>query len=355
MKRRPLHTLLITSAIIVGVFAGIKLVKQHTGMDLARRSQATLPAVDIEHAQATELVRQGFRLSGKEPASWSDISLRLRQDGSGSLTCLRCTIAPDEADRLIVWPPGSRCPMATIPPSDWPWGKAHENLSVPDWWRPVAGRVRIYEQAATATSAAVGIFASFDPTTRLLHLWQWQRAAWKPNRPSPLGGLTADGLATALVEHLRRTGQVADAQGWFQAITLPPAHCGLDTKLMPAGMETLSAALLPIRGRHRYLMAIHGIDEESAWRLVAEQPLQPLADDGALPVTTWSFALPATGLPAWFKPGPGPRRGHHLVRVGSGSVEAARWVAFDRAARTLYIWDWEDLEGRDAGSDIANK
>lgn len=346
MPRRPAQTMLLTLMVVAGILVGVGLTRRGRAERAGDLPGNAPPDVEIERATAADLVRHGFRLSGREPASWRDISLRLSRDGRGSITCLRCIIEADEVDGLLAWPPGSRRPVASRPPPDWPWGGTDDRLAVPAWWRPAGGRARCSERPSRDGDAAQGLFASYDPALRLLHLWQWSRAGWLPERPSPLSVPVAD----LVVLHLGRagvaTGDMGD--GWRQVIALPWSALGLPA----AGVTTVSAAFLPQERRHRYLLALHGLDEDQAWRLAAEQPQHPLPDDGTAPGARWAFALPPGGLPSWFAAGAGPRRHHALVRIGSGRVDAGRWLAYDRKARVLLVWDWADAEPRDHQADL---
>lgn len=336
--------LLVTVTVVAGLLVGLVLVGRH---QLATRAERVVarPDLTLEHVAAADLARHGFRLSGREPTTWQDISLRLAQDERGGLTCLRCTIEAAEVDKLLTWPAGSRRPLDIRPPEDWPWGTAGDRLQVPDWWRPASGRFRLYEQAATDTSPAVGIYACYDSAQRQLHLWQWSRHAWRPTRSSPLDHPVADGVAQSLLRP--EVKAIALTHDWWQVIDQPWSALGLPA----SGATTVTAAFSPLKNHHRYLLAVRGIDEPQAWRLTAEQPQHPLPDDAPVPLKRWSFAMPPGGLPAWFTPGAGPRRAHTLVRIGSGRVEAGRWSAYDREAKTLFVWDWADDQTQDTEAD----
>jgi hypothetical protein len=356
--RSPLQILVLTAAVGAGILIGVELVGRRAGHEAGERERAAWPDLSIEDASPTELAKHGFRLTGREPSSWSEISVRLYQDQRGIVTLVRCRVDPGEAATLISFPVGSRRPERDEPPADWPWGTAGDPFRVPDWWRPRGGQSRCYERLDPAGLPS-GIFANYDPASRLLHFWQWQRSDWTVRRTSPLEHLVADELAATVASTLRAAGQPADAAGWMHAVGLEPGACGLPAGRMPAAVTRVDAALLPVAGRHRFLLAVHGLDEDAAWRLVAEQPLRELPADGPPPVERWAHAaLPASAaagaptVPAWFAPGPGPRRAHCLIAIGSGAVEAGRWVAYDPARRVLFVWDWEDRPPQPPAADL---
>lgn len=319
---------------------GATAMARHMEEDIVRRRKATWPDIHVEHLNASELTRYGFTLTGREPTSWSDISLSLAQNEQGSVTFLRCTITAGEVDRLLAWPPGSRRPCDQKPPSDWPRESPGHRLAMPEWWQPGAGRSRYSEKFDEHGGA--GLFAQYDDATSILHLWQWQRQSWTPSRVSLPSTAVADAFAMALFPALQRLGAVVQADGWISVENVSAGTLGLMSAVLPAGVTHISASLLPIKNRHRYLLALSGMSEEHALQLVSEQPLVALKDDSVPPTDVWQDAQTPGGLPAWFTPGAGPRRAHCLTRIGSGLVEAGRWIAYDRMHHVLYVWDWED-------------
>jgi hypothetical protein len=353
-RRSPLQILVLAAAVGCGVVIGAWAIGWRTARPGAERGRGAMPDIAIEGATPAQLARLGYRLSGKEPRSWSAISLRSFQDERGTVTLVRCRIDPEEVAMLFRFPEGSRRPAQDAPPGDWPWGGPGDPFAVPVWWRPAGSQSRIYE--VLAGPSAAGLFANYDPPTRTLHFWQWLRSDWRPGRHSPQLGLVADELAMALAEACR-TRAPAGADGWLQAAAVKPADCGLPAGRLPAGVTAIDAALLPLKHRHRYLLAVHGLDASQAMALAGEQPLRALAADGPPPLPRWGFAAapgaPAT-LPAWFAPGPGPRFAHCLLALGSGRVEAGRWVAYDAQAATLYLWDWEGPEAQPAAADLCH-
>jgi hypothetical protein len=228
-------------------------------------------------------------------------------------------------------------------------------LRVPAWWTPAPGRARCY--AAPTADGGRGIFASYDPAQQRLTAWIFTRSDWRPAPPDDGGRAGADELATMLEQSLRAAGHPLDGAGWMVAIGLEPARSGLAADRLPPGLARIDAALLPLKGGHRYLLVLTGVDEPAARRVVVHPPLGSLPDDGPPPLGRWGFAAqPRDGqgrLPSWFAPGPGWRGQHCLVRLGGGEVEAGRWVAYDRAARALFVWDWEGPTAQGAGADLA--
>ncbi len=351
-RRTPLQILVLALAVGCGVVIGAWAIGWRTARPGNDRGRGAMPDLAIVDATPAELARLGYRLSGREPRSWSAISLRAFQDERGTVTLVRCRIDPDEVAMLFRFPEGSRRPVQDAPPGDWPWGRPGDPFAVPAWWHPLGGQSRIYERLAGPSAA--GLFANYDAPTRTLHFWQWLRSDWRVERQSPLRGVVADELAMALAEACRSRAP-ASAQGWLAATALPPAACGLPPGRLPAGVTAIDAALLPLKHRHRYLLAVHGLDREQALALAGEQPLRELAPDGPPPLPRWAFAALAgtpPALPAWFSPGPGPRWAHCLLALGSGAVEAGRWVAYDADAATLFVWDWEGPEVQPAEADL---
>jgi hypothetical protein len=351
-RRSPLQILVLAGAVACGVVIGAWAIGWRTARPGSEHGRGAMPDIQLEDATPAQLARLGYRLSGKEPRSWSAISLRAFQDERGTVTLVRCHIDADEVAMLFRFPPGSRRPQSDAPPRDWPWGVPGDPFAVPAWWRPQGGQSRIYEQFAGPTAA--GLFANYDAATGILHFWQWLRSDWKVERQSPLQHLVADELAMALNDACHSRGPVG-ADGWLHATALPPAACGLPPGRLPASVTSIDVALLPLPHRHRYLLAVHGLDAGQAADLTGEQPLRALAPDGPPPLARWGFAaLPGSpaALPAWFTPGPGTRAGHCLLVLGSGRVEAGRWVAYDAHAATLYVWDWEGPEAQPAQADL---
>lgn len=340
MPRSPRQTLVLAAAIGCGVVLGALAVGRHAAGNAPAHERAAWPDLDFQHAAPADLAGLGFRLTGREPASWSDISNRQYQDARGFVNVLSCRIAPAEADTLVRFPASSWCPPDGLPPADWPRGPLAEPMRVPAWWMPAIGRSRCY--AAPTPEGGRGIFASYDPAQQRLTAWILTRSDWRPVPPADGGRAGADELVTALEQTLRAAGHPLDGAGWLVAIAVEPARCGLTPERLPPGLTRIDAALLPVKGGHRYLLTLSGLDEATARTLAVHPPLRPLPDDGPPPLARWSFAAqPGARLPSWFAPGPGWRGHHSLVRLGSGTVEAGRWAAYDRTARTLFVWDWE--------------
>jgi hypothetical protein len=220
---------------------------------------------------------------------------------------------------------------------------------VPEWWQPRGSQGRLHE-TLPADAATRGLYANYDPVGQWLHLWSWTRTDVHPRRPDVLAHLVADELASDLSHLVVQRGQPASPAGWI-GIERLPAREAPGAERLPAGVEHVSAMLLPVRDRHRYLLRLDGIDEGALPALVAEVPMRPLPAD-RLPPTEWGFALPEGGMPAWFSVGPGPRWGYCLLTIGPGTVERGRWVAYDRVARSALIWDWEGPQPQAASADI---
>lgn len=340
MPRSPRQTLVLAAAIGCGVVLGALAVGRHAAGNAPAHERAAWPDLDFQHAAPADLVGLGFRLTGREPTSWSDISNRQYQDARGFVNVLSCRIAPAEAEALVRFPASSWCPSDGLPPADWPRGPATEPLHVPAWWTPATGQSRCY--AAPTPDGGRGIFASYEPSTQLLTAWIFTRSDWRPTPPADGGRAGADELVTTLEQTLRAAGHPLDGAGWLVAIGIEPARSGLVPARLPPGLTRIDAALLPVKGGHRYLLVLSGLDEAAARTAAVHPPLRPLPDDGPPPFERWRFASqPGPHLPTWFAPGPGWRGHHCLIRLGSGEVEAGRWVAYDRAARALYLWDWE--------------
>jgi len=351
-RRSPLQILVLAVAVGCGVVIGAWAIGWRTARSGGDGGRGTMPDFLVEEATPAQLARLGYRLSGKEPRSWSAISLRAYQDERGTVTLVRCHIDPEEVAMLFRFPEGSRRPAQDAPPRDWPWGAPGDPFAVPAWWRPHGGQSRIYERLAGP--ALAGLFANYEPATRTLHFWQWLRSDWRVVRHSPLQGLVADELAMALAE-VCRGSPPASPDGWLQATALKPSACGLPAGRLPLSVTAIDAAMLPLQHRHRYLLAVHGLDAAQAAALAGEQPLRALPADGPPPLPRWGFAaLPgaAAALPAWFNPGHGPRFAHCLLALGSGKVEAGRWVAYDAQAATLFVWDWEGPQEQPAEADL---
>lgn len=349
MKRSPVQTLLVAAAVAAGVILGTRLLAERMGARADARARSARPDVTLVGVPPQDLPGHGYRLGAASPRSWSEISIRLYEDDRGTVNLMRCRIDPAEAGTLLAFPPDSRRPVDDLPPTDWPWGGPGDPFRVPEWWRPAGPQGRLHE-VLPATGATRGLYANYDPVERWLHLWSWTRTDVHPPRPDVLAHLVADELVSSLADLLVQRRVPASPAGWLVGERLAAAELPLAARL-PAGVEHVSAALLPLRGRQRYLLRVDGLDEESARKLVAEVPLRPLAADGP-PPPAWDFAVPEGGMPAWGLPGPGPRWGYCLLRIGPGTVERGRWVAYDRGAHALLVWDWEEAEPRPPAADI---
>jgi hypothetical protein len=353
VRRTPAQILVLSFTIGCGILIGVTAVGWHLSHGAGERTRAGMPDILLEGVTPAELERHGFHLSGKEPHSWNAISVRVFQDERGTMTLVRCHIAPDEVASLFRFPDGSRRPEVDHPPADWPWGRAGDPFAVPGWWQPHGGQSRIYEQLEGPQRA--GLFANYDASTGILHFWQWMRSDWSMARSNPLQHLVADELAMAIEAGRRRDGVAVGGDGWIRAVGLTAADCAVAPGRFASGITTIDAAMLPIKHGHRYLLAVHGLTADQAWLLVGELPVRPLPADGAPPRDPWAFAVPpdpSGSLPAWFAPGPGRRAAHCLVTLGPGTVEAGRWVAYDDARTTLYVWDWDGPERQDPRANI---
>jgi hypothetical protein len=337
VRRSPFAIAALTLMAAAGVWIGIRIIFG----DAASAAKPLRPDISVQGIAAEALAQHGFRPTGKEPKTWADISLRLVQDDAGALFALRCTIDPTEASALTVFPPGSRRPIDDAPPADWPragFGAQAARLALPDWWSPApGGQARLF--AGGGTEASIGIFQHYDPATRVLHIWQWER---RGAPPATAVAEDTDDVAVSVETFLRQSARPPTADGWLIADDLAGPGLEAACPMLPPG-ATVRCALMPWRGRHRYLLVIGGIDEAAAWSLAgANRPLRTLAT--GTPPAAWGFAEPPGGLPPWFHGASnGAARAHCLLIPGPGTVESGRWAAFDAAARSLVVWDWEDL------------
>ncbi len=356
MPRSPRQTLVLAAAIGCGVVLGALAVGRHAAGNAPAHEHAAWPDLDFQHAAPADLASLGFRLTGREPTSWSDISNRQYQDARGFVNVLSCRIAPAEADTLVRFPASSWSPSDGLPPAEWPRGPLAEPMRVPAWWTPAAGRSRCY--AAPTPDGGRGIFASYDPSQLRLTAWIFTRSDWRPTPPADGERAGADELVTALEQTLRATGHPLDGAGWLVANGVEPTRCGLAPERLPTGLTRIDAAMMPIKGGHRYLLALTGLDEETARTFAVHPPLRPWPDDSPPPLARWRLAAPPSvdqpRLPSWFVPGPGWRGSHCLLRLGSGEVEAGRWVAYDRAAHVLFVWDWEGPAAQPPSADLGS-
>lgn len=339
-RRNPLQLTVAIVALLLGLWFGIHLLSRWRQGEIG--SKRLLPDFTIVAATPADLVQHGFRLTGKEPGSWRDISMRQKEDLNRSLFAMRCSIAPDEAARLLDIPPAAVRPADDQPPAYWTRGSANDPWSLPDWWQPTGGQCLSYE--FTDAKGAIGRFASYDLATRLLHVWHWKEAG--RTLPAPSATLAFDLLATALEQAARNSGIAPTPDQdpnavWLIAAGLTRERLGAVGKNLPAGITSVALAAHPRAGRHRYLIALTGLDEAAALALLHDRPMRPRPDDES-PPESWSFAFPPGGLPAWAKPGPGPRRAYARLRLGFGAVETGRWAAYDRTARVLLVWDWAE-------------
>ena len=353
-RRTPAQLLVLSVTIGCGILIGAVAVGWHLSGDASGHGRNLLPDILLEGVSPAELERHGFHISGKEPHSWSAISVRVFQDERGTVTFVRCHVAPEEVDALFRFPVGSRRPLQDVPPEDWPWGRtAGDPFAVPAWWHPTGLRSRIYEHLTGEQSA--GLFANYDAATMTLHFWQWMRSDVHPARPAPVALAMADEFATAMEIACRTRPATLGSDGWIRAVGMPPSACGLPPERLPSGLTSIDAALYPVNHRHRYLLVLHGLTADQAWAVAGEVPLRRLDPDAPPPLGRWGFAaipgIPAS-LPVWFSPGPGQRRAHCLLNLGAATVEAGRWAAYDEHDRALYLWDWAGPESQAPVADL---
>lgn len=352
-RRNPRQTVVLAAAIGCGVVLGALAVGRYAAGRAPAHERAAWPNLDFQHAAPGDLAGLSFHLTGREPTSWSDISNRQYQDARGFVNVVSCRIAPPEAGTLVRFPAGSWRPSDGLPPADWPHGSATESMRVPTWWTPAVGQSRCY--AAATADGGRGVFASYDPADQRLTAWIFTRTDWRPTPPADGGRASADEVVTVLERTLRSAGQPLDGAGWMVAIGIEPGRSGLPAERLPLGLTRIDAALLPVKGGHRYLLVLTGLDDAAARAITSHPPLRPLPDDDSPPLARWRFAAqPAGGLPSWFAPSPGWRGHHSLIRLGDGAVEAGRWVAYDGAARALYLWDWEGPLVQSPVADLAS-
>jgi len=336
-----MQTALVAFAIGAGLVIGARLVAGR----LVDETGAG-PDIRLEHASLDDLAAAGYRFGAARPRTWRDIHLRQFQDERGDCLILRATMAADEAAQLVTFPPDSRRPIDDAPPADWPRGGVDDPFAPPAWFRPQGAQSRVFERGTA--DGVEGRFAVYDPTSELMQVWMWRRADASLPRP-PATRVVADELAVVIGDRLLRVADAASPE-WLEGRAIPAAEV-IEVERLPA--TTVDACLRPAKDVHRYLLAVRGIGRDDALAIAGHHmPLRPLAADGPPPVAAWDFAAPPRGLPAWFAPGPGERWCHALVGIGTGTVTAARWVAYDATARTLYVWDWEDSVARPAAADL---
>ncbi|MFM2090236.1 MAG: hypothetical protein RLZZ127_725 [Planctomycetota bacterium] len=325
MRRRPAQVLVLAVVLAVGALIGVAVLGRQVEQGGRARGIGAHPDIELRGATAAALAEAGFRLRGSEPRTWRDIDLRLHGDDGATRMFLACRIAPAEVDGLFAFAAGSVRPADDRPDPAWdgPGGPR------PGWWRPSATRAR--SQEVREGGVATGLYAAYDPASERLWLWRWTRRGLPPPPPRPEG---IDALVLALAEANSRVAPVA---GEWLALREAPIR-GLRADL----------ALRSRARAHRAVLRLAPLDAAAAERLLADLPMRPLAADG--PPPAWAFALPPAlgvldagdgpSLPAWFAPGPGPRWGASVVRLGDGAVESARWAAHHGDA--LYVWDWAD-------------
>jgi len=352
MKRRSaLQTLLITVAVVASLLVCSQMIARRRGADAATRMRANRPDITLVDVGPERLAAAGYRLDARSPKSWRDISVRLFENDQGFINLLRCRINAGEAQELLIFPPDARRSRDGQPPADWPRGKEGDNFTVPAWWKPSGKRSRYAEQLAPGTPAR-GIYADFDPDTGWYHCWTWSRNDTRLQRPDLLSGMVCDELASGLADLAITNAWPRDAEGWLSTDGLGRLECGALAKRLPSGIERIDARLLPLAGRHRYVLRVVGLELQTARQMIGEVPMRELPDASIAPSALWNAALPPGGLPAWFTPAAGRRWAYCLVRIGDGAVECGRWAAYSEAERTLYVWDWEGPSALPASADL---
>lgn len=249
-------------------------------------------------------------------------------------------------------------PYEDLPPEWWPTfrDQPDHQFRLPEWFDPQGSQALVQYFADPNSDQIVGDYVNIDPATGWLHYWRWRmRGVALP--PSPLDRLTADTLVLHLAARAAERKVEPIEDGWLQLHTRDSADLEVAGNLVPPDLQGVDAWYQS--ATRTYLLVFHGVGEETAAAMVGERALWPLPDDGPVPVEQWSWALPpvtdADGnrrLPSWFAPGPGPRWAHSQVVPGAGTVERARWVAYDPAARALFVWDWSTNAPRGASVDL---
>ncbi|GDY11406.1 hypothetical protein LBMAG53_02830 [Planctomycetota bacterium] len=341
-RRGPLAVLAIALAVAAGVYLAVQLIARN----VVATAGTLRPDLNLIEVAPPDLARHGFVLTGREPKSWSRISLRQIQDDRGSLTALRCTIAADEVPALLRWPPGSQRPVVDAAPD---WWRQRSPFPVPEWFQPAGTQSRLYSASGAAGSA--GLFANYDPATRLLHFWQWDSRGADSGSASAAtvaaAPADADDLAAEIEQFLRRRSHPVGADGWLRCELAADPLVSAACPSLPVG-AAVRAALYPWKDRHRYLLGVVGIDAGPAAALVEGRPLrQVTAADITKP---WAFALPPGGAPSWLRAVGG--QAHCLLVPGPGTVESGRWTAYEPHTRTLLVWDWAELTPRPPSADL---
>ena len=354
-SRSPQQTLMVMTVVLAGIWIGWTFMRQERERD-KQALETELPDIELVGLSPEELyAHDGFKPHTGMPESWDDIHLRLYAEPDGIyLKFLRCTIDAEEVEATnpAAFKDGMyrRREADELPPSWWPGGAGEvaPAWAVPDWWNPARSRGVGTWWAVPDRDTVIGVYLHYDPGTRLLHYWEWRRGQDAVRPPAGyVDQPVVDRVASALATDLAREGHPVVHGDWLEAVELRGSRL---TGLLPgleAAPEQVDALLRPKRAM-RYLLALRGIDRPTAEALLRDLPMRAGTDDAPPPAADWGFALPqvdgAGELPGWFAPGPGPRWHYELRRPGSGTLDEARWAAYDAAAQTLYVWDWRNRE-----------
>lgn len=358
-RRSPQQTLTVTVVVIGGILLGLSFMQREKTADEAELA-TQLPDLELVDLSPEALYqRSDFKPHPGMPKSWDHIHLRLYAEPDGIyLKYLRCTIDADEVEPTnpAAFKQGMyrRREADEMPPGWWPGGadETDPKWRTPDWWTPAAGTGTGTWWAVPDRDTVIGMYLHYDPETRLMHMREWRRQQAKVDPPSDLVDRpVVDQVASALARELALEGHPVVFGDWLESVQLGGSRVAGLAASLPEGLESADAMLRPKR-EMRYLLALRGLDRAAAESLLSDLPMRPDPADTKAPAADWAFALPQSQqgeaqLPSWFTPGAGPRWRYELRRPGSGTLEEARWAAYDEAARTLYVWDWR---GRESGS-----
>lgn len=343
MRRSPGQTVFLAAVVVTGILIGTGLWRQAQER-AAVRAAAELPDLELRDLSADELfAREDFRGHAHSPRSWDRISLRHYAEPDGSYQrFLRCRIDGDEvplANRQLMRHPGRRATVDGLPPSWWP-DEPDPPWARPEWWQPAPGGQSLWYAEQLDSGMVLGAFCSYEPDTGWMHYWEWRRPDILPP-PGP-DHLHLDELVAQLIRRLVSERHPVDGAGWLRAPGVPASQLALLPAQLPPGLRSIDCWARPQSQALRWLVALHGLDEEVAAAVLGNLPVAAIADDGAPPVEDWAQALPSEGLPPWFRVGTGPRWHYLRVQPGTGLPEVGRWAGYDRERRVLFVWDWQD-------------
>lgn len=322
-------------AVLVGTLVGIVLLRQHD----AKRSKERIDADRYEHevqaATPAELAQRGMKVDARwKESSIRDIQIREVQiDPRNHVLFLRCRVDPQ--DIHLIWKPEPGL-MPGPAPFAWPSGSGTSaSLRVPSWWQGEGEEVWLARPMSDrAADGWLGRRLIYEQKTKTLLMWNFNRMDWQPD--FLLQAAPSDAFVRKVTAVLAERQIPLSKDGWILAPGLSPVNLGVGA---PVGVESFDLLVLPLPDRWRFILRLRGIEESLAMTFAGTQNMSEIPANSLQPL--WPHALPPAQKEL-LNLGPGRRWMQHLTLPGTGENLSGRYAGYDKAEKTLVVWDWVD-------------